>query len=114
MDTLFKLFRKIRNLFPSQVPQGIEEFDAYVDSIFADYILPTSLRSDVEWLVANTVLRFSPTEATKSKYHFVLTIRAAAAKQIASVKLHELKEAQQKRALEATKTEQVATSGPTN
>lgn len=93
------LLLKIRALFPSELPNGVVAFNTWADSFFDIYTMPTEDRASVHWALATTIMRLGPQTAFKSKFYFYLTIKAGAAKQIASEAFVTIKEQQQ------TKTE---------
>ena len=91
---LKRLLFQFLGLFPSKLPQGMTEFNEYVDSIIANYDLPTLDRKSIVWGISATILRLGETAAYKSKHYFVLILRAGAAKQIAGAAFTEIKEQQ--------------------
>jgi hypothetical protein len=82
------------------------EFKEWSDSLIETYPLPTTDKDSLIFGLSAMIMRLGPTEAYKSKYWFVLSLRAAIAKQIAGANFAEVKERQQK--LHAEK----AASGP--
>lgn len=101
MQKLKRLYNQVRGFFPSQLPQGMEAFEAWVDSIFNTYELPTMDKDSVKFGLSAAIMHLGPTTAYKSKWYFVLIIKAGAAKQIAGAKFHEVKLEQQRKAMEA-------------
>lgn len=100
-----RLYKKIRGLFPSALPVGLNEFNRWKDDIASTYSLPTKTESDVSFVLASSLLRLGPQTSYKSKYYFVVTMKAAAAKQIAGHVMYELKSAQEKAAKDAIEAE---------
>lgn len=88
------------------------EFEKWSESLIATYALPTQDKDSIKYVLATIIMRLGPNAAYASKFGFVLKLRAAGAKQIASAKFQEIKlrseEAQQKAKTEATKLEVVA------
>jgi hypothetical protein len=111
IEKLTKLLRQIRGLFPSQVPQGITEFEQWAASIAATWHLPTADLNSIKSTLAVIVMHMGPKDDSKSKYHFVRTFRAGAAKQIASAVFTDIKNTQAttaQKALEAKPAEATA------
>lgn len=99
MNTLLskikKSYRFVRGLFPSALPVGMTGFEAWADSIQETYKLPTEDKDTVRFALASMIMHLGPQDATKSKYFFVLSLRAGAAKQIAGAYFYEIKQKQQ-------------------
>ncbi len=105
--TVGRLFRQFLGLFPSSLPVGMTAFDKWADSIINTYDLPTKDEDSLKWNLASAVIGLKSTEARKSKYYFVLIIRAGAAKQISVARMQDIKD-KQKAAVEAAKAKQLA------
>lgn len=86
-----RLLRFVLGFFPSKVPVGVAEFEAWVDSFPETYSLPPVDRESLKFILSSTVMHSGPTSAYKSKFHFYLIIMAAAAKQVAGHVFHETK-----------------------
>ncbi len=86
-----RLYDQIRGLFPSRLPTGVAEFNAWADSIASTYQLPTADQDSVRFSLATQIMHLGPQAASKPKYFFVLAIRAGAAKQIAGNAFQEIK-----------------------
>lgn len=86
----------------------MDEFDKWSNSIMTTYNLPTKNEEDIKFVLTTTIMHLGPTVAYKPKFYFVLVIKTAAAKQVASAQFQQIKLAQQKRAAEATAKEVVA------
>lgn len=110
LNKINRLFNQLLGFFPSPIPVGITEFNAWIDSFFNTYDLPTKDRDSVAFTVATMIIHSGPTNAYKSKFSFLLALRASAAKQIASQTFQDIKlrhmEAQ-RLAAEAAKTPEV-------
>jgi hypothetical protein len=111
VNKIQRILSQVVGLLPSRLPVGIAEFDQWSDSIINTYDMPTSDRDGIKFVLATAIMHLGPTAAYKSKFYFVLLIRASAAKQIAGAKFQEIKLAQQARAAEAT-AQKVASDGP--
>ena len=92
--TLTKLYNYIRGFFPTRLPQGGTEFDIFVETIINTYQMPTMDWDSIYFVISTSIMRLDPTVAYKSKWYFVLLLRAAAAKQVAGAKFNEIKERQ--------------------
>lgn len=82
---------QLRGLFPSRLPTGVTEFNAWADSIASTYRLPTADQDSVRFSLASQIMHLGPTADSKPKYYFVRAIRAGAAKQIAGNAFYEIK-----------------------
>lgn len=108
LSALHKPFKRIRNLFPSAVPQGVAEFEIWSLDIIQTYNFPDN--DSVRFALATMVLHSGPTAAYVSKHYFALMVKAGAAKQVASQVFQDIK-IKQKQA-EATATQAVANVQP--
>lgn len=104
-DKFRKAFNFLKGLFPAHLPQGVAEFDTWVDSLIATYALPTKLKTDVIFICSNEIMRLGPDTYRKSKYYFVRRINAAASKQVAGAVFYETKNKHQQ---EQAKAQQAA------
>jgi hypothetical protein len=68
----------------SPLPQGVEEFKAFVDDIMTTYDLPTYDRDSLDFVIATCIINIGSQIAFKEKWYFVEAIKAAASKQVAS------------------------------
>ncbi len=112
LEKLKKLYRQARGLFPSKLPIGYTEFDAWAESIINTYKMPTGHRDSVLWSLSNMIMHLGPKDAYKSKYYFYLMLHASATKQIAHGIFNEVK-ARQKQAEEAAKNQSEVTGSAT-
>lgn len=108
--------KKIRNLFPSALPVGVTEFEAWASDIVTTYNFPDN--DSLRFTLASMILALGPTRAYRSKFYFYLSVRSSMAKQIASHMMYDLKEKQKAAAAaaaqvtaEATAPVESATSG---
>lgn len=83
---------KLRNYFPSAVPQGIAEFDTWSSSIIRTYGFPDN--DSVRFALATMILHSGPTAAYASKRYYALMVKAGAAKQVASQVFTDIKQRQ--------------------
>lgn len=88
------VLQRIRALFPSPVPQGITEFEAWASSIIAMYGFPDN--DSVRFALATMIMHSGPTAAYKSKHYFAVMIKAGAAKQVAAQVFQDIKNKQSK------------------
>jgi hypothetical protein len=95
LERIKKVFRQIRGLLPSELPNGASAFDAWVDSIVNTYSLPTSDIDSIKFTLATIIMHLGPTVAYRSKFYFVLVLKASAAKQVAHNAFGEIKQKQQ-------------------
>jgi hypothetical protein len=93
LNTLKTILLKIRHLFPSALPQGGSEFDAWAKSII-DLYQPAADERSVKFALCAMLMRLNPTEAYKSKMFFNLCIRKGCAAQVAAYKMEEIKKQQ--------------------
>ena len=98
-----RFFKQALGLFPSAIPTGVEAFEAWAQSLEETYDLPTKDKDSIRFVLSTAIMHTPPTAAYKSKFYFVLLIRAAAAKQIAGAVFHDIKTKQKAaQAAEAT------------
>lgn len=82
-------------LFPSRLPVGMTEFDAWVQDIIDTYSLSGIADIDsLKWAIAGSVMALGPTKAFKPKVYFALVVSKSAANQIAGGFMYNLKEKQ--------------------
>lgn len=89
-----RFFRQLRGLFPEPVPTGMAQFNNWADSLVDTYWLPTADQDSIRFALASMIMHLGPSAAYKSKRYFVVTLRAAAAKQVAGAVFYEIKEKQ--------------------
>lgn len=101
MSTLLKNIKKfsaqIVGFFPSALPRGKQEFTDWADSIISAYE-PAGTAESVQWSLATMVMRLDPTDARKPKRYFALALHRAAAGEVASYMMREIKESHDARA----------------
>jgi len=84
--------KKLRNFFPSPVPQGVTEFAEWSTDIITVYGFPDN--DSVRFALATMILHSGPTAAYLSKRYFALMVKAGAAKQVASQVFQDIKQKQ--------------------
>lgn len=89
------LYKRLRGLFPSPIPTGMQAFYAWSDDLSSTYWMPTEDVDSIRYALATVIMHLGPTAAYRSQYYFVLTLRASAAKQVAGGVFHEIKTKQQ-------------------
>lgn len=109
-DKLKKVLNFIRGLFPSRLPQGLTEFNAWAQSIMDTYALPTLEVDSIRYILATVVMQLGAQTAYKSKMYFVLTLKAAAAKQVAGSVFYDIKTKQQEQQVKAQQAAATALS----
>jgi hypothetical protein len=109
MNTISRFYRQVLGFFPSRLPQGVEEFTAWVESIRETYTLPTLDSDSISFVLANMIMALGPREHRKAKWFFVQSLRAAAAKQIASHAFQSIKARQKADAQAAANKSEAAT-----
>lgn len=105
-----KNFLRLKSFFPSPLPQGLSEFNKYVNTLIEAYSPPMSDR-DVKFVVATLMMRLEPTDAYKPMRYFALALHKAAASQVSVHVMEQIKQEQnteQLAALEKQKAEATA------
>lgn len=75
------LIHKVRGLFPSQLPTGVDDFNAYILSILDIYSIPHE--KSYFSAIATMIMHLPPTCHKKSKFYFAKSIRKAQSNQVA-------------------------------
>lgn len=123
LNKIVRTYNQIKGLLSAPLPQGMTEFDAWIDRLMSTYTLPTSKRDDVLFVVGTAIMHLDPTTFCKPPYYFVKLIRATGAKQIAGAAFQGVKQRQQAaqaaaqaealaKSAEVTAIHAVASSGP--
>jgi len=122
MTKLKLLLKQILAYLPSRLPVGLTEMHKFMDDVieisgkFAD-------TDSMKFAISSMVLRLDSTTSRVSKQYFARALRKAAANQVVSVILNDIKEAQAAaiaeankldKQAEATATPQDTASGQTN
>ena len=92
-EKLKKVLKQIRARFPSKLPVGIPEFNAWADSFNDIYDLPTKDRDSIRVVLSSTIINMGSITVSRPKYHFYRAIVAAAAKQVAGAIFHDIQQA---------------------
>lgn len=87
------LLQKIRGIFPSATPRGLEEFETWANSIIQLY-KPAADERSVKFALSAMLMRLNPGEAYKSKLFFALCLHKAASAQVAANVMENIKNAQ--------------------
>lgn len=91
---LIKTYNYFAGFFPSRLPVGMTEFDAWAEKIASTYQLPTKDLESVKFTLASIVIHLGPSDDKKPNWFFVKQLRAASAKQIAGAAFYEIKQKQ--------------------
>jgi hypothetical protein len=92
---LTRFFNILAGFFPTPLPVGLSEFNAWADSFATTYSLPTADQDSIRYALATMIMHQGPTAAYKSKFFFYLCLRSSAAKQVAGAAFMEIKTKQQ-------------------
>ncbi len=106
MSKITQTFKKIRGLFPSRLPNGVDAFNAWAEDMAATYELPTTHMDSIKFTLSTIIMHLGPQAASKAMYYFVLTLRAGAAKQVAGQVFTDIKNKQKEE--EAAKASEAA------
>jgi hypothetical protein len=104
--------KRVLAYIPSRLPAGKTEMHAFMDDVieisgkFADI-------DSMKFAMASMVLRLESTTSRVSKQYFAKALRKAAANQVVSVILNDIKDAQAAAIAEANKLQAEATATPT-
>lgn len=88
-----QLIAAIAFLVPTKLPQGLEEFNGWADSIISAANVPNN--DSVKFALAVQVLHLDSTTASKPKAFFVKALTKAASNQVVSQIIQDLKNKQQ-------------------
>lgn len=97
LNSLKTVAQKIRDYFPSNLPQGMTAMKEFSDSLINTYKFPID-ETSVRFTVAAMIVNLGPLTSRKAKRYFVLGIRAAVAKQLAGQVMYNIKDAQKEAA----------------
>ncbi len=103
------LLKQILSRFPSKLPVGVAQFEAFCDEIIAlagNY----ADRDSMVFAIASMLIHAPHDKGSLSKHYFVVRLRKSAANQIASQAFQEIKTKQSKPA-EDTAPQETRTSG---
>jgi len=109
---IMKLINKLKSYLPTPLPKGLTEFNIWADNIielsgkYADI-------DSMKWTLCNIVLSLPTTCNSKPKNHFVKVLHKAAANQVVSYAINEIKDNQKRMAEEQAKKQEVTASDKT-
>lgn len=109
------LFKKVAARFPTKLPVGMTEFNAWADSII-DLAGEFADRDSMKYALASNVIHMKHTQDSAPKSYFVSVLRKAAANQVASQVFQDVKVKQEeaiKAAQEAAKNQLVEDTAQT-
>jgi len=96
LNTLKKALSYVLAHIPESLPVGGTHYRAWVNEI-VDLAGPIADRDSLVFVISTTILGLPTTKDRKSKMFFVRVLRKAAANQVASFFINEIKEAQKAR-----------------
>lgn len=97
--SLKRLLAKI----PSRLPQGLTEFEAWVDDIY-EMSGTVMTRDSVRFALATTIINLPPTASRRPKAYFIQVLQKGAASEVSAYVFHDIKQ-KQKAAQEAAQQE---------
>lgn len=110
MNKIFTIAKRkvsqLIGLFPSKLPVGLIEFNAWAEKFSSTYNLPTKDTNSVRFVLATSMLNFTHITSHKSMYYFYKVFMSAAVKQVAGSVFQDIKRQQQEVALAAKNDEQ--------
>lgn len=86
-----RAFQLIRSYFPSALPQGSEEFDAYASKLLELYSLPQ--KDTYRHAIASMIMHLGPTTHRIPMRYFAISIFKAMSNEVAYSKIQDLKKA---------------------
>lgn len=109
-----KKFENINDL-PIALPLGFKEFEEFTDRILAQVGpgFENVPRGDIQFVLATTITHLGPQDCEKPDSHFIKTLRAAGAKQVAGGVFQRVKEEQLKKQEELRKQQEEKTAADT-
>lgn len=114
VQRLKKALVRLRGRYSSPLPQGMDEFNAWCDSIINSYELPTKEVDSIKFTLSTAIMHLKATDASVPKQYFVTIIKAAAAKQVAGACFTEIKERQKQIALKQAEDTAKAQAAPSD
>lgn len=91
-----RLWLIFTSFFPSTLPQGMVELDKWLDDVITLSGLPNN--DSMRFTASSMILHVNADNDNKPKRYFAKAMRKAAANQVASYKMQEMKEAQLQKA----------------
>lgn len=97
VTAIFRFFRKIKSFFPSRLPVGMTEFNAWAKDIQELYDLPDHVATT--WALSSMIVSLPPTKSGwsqfyKSKRYFGVCALKSMSNQIAAAVMQDLKDQQ--------------------
>lgn len=98
-QALTKLLKQLMSYIPTPLPVGIAEYNDYVKDIrlLSGKGTANVPDDDFRFVVASMILHLGPQRATIPKNHFVRSLHKAAANQVVSHVIQDIKHAQEAR-----------------
>jgi hypothetical protein len=93
-EKLQKILLILQSFFPRPLPVGKTDYDAFTARIIK-LSGPLADTDSLVWTISNKVMQLDPLKSSVSDRHFVKGLRKAAANQIASYVVMEIKQKQQ-------------------
>ena len=103
LKSLKKALNIILSYFPTALPVGMTQYEAWLDSI-VELTGPIADELSLKWVISNEIMRLAPGRDRVPKAFFVKSLRKYAANQIAAVKVLELKQQQETLSKQAEET----------
>lgn len=97
MKRIKRLVNLLLSYLPTALPVGLTEFHVWADSVI-DLAGQFADSDSMKWALASQVLHLDHKLAYKSKNYFVNCLRKAAANQVVSQAIQDIKDKQQERA----------------
>lgn len=98
MSTIKHLFKQLLGFFPSKLPVGIPQFEAWAKDIADTYNLPTKDENSIKYILATCIINLTEGTVYKPKFYFFKIISNAASRQIAGFVFHDIKTKQKEAA----------------
>lgn len=89
VNKIKKQLNKVKSYFPTRLPIGMTEFNDWTSSIVNTFDLPDN--DSTRFGLAVMITHLQPTEFTKSKRYFAISVKKSMANQIAFANMEELK-----------------------
>jgi hypothetical protein len=101
---LFLMYKRFCAYFPSSLPTGKTKYETWLKSII-ELAGPLADEQSMAWALSNEILHLPPKKDKVRKITLVRALRKAAANQVASYKVMELKTQQEERNKQQTAAE---------
>lgn len=107
-----KTVNKVRDFFPSPLPQGLTEFNTWSASLIDTYDFPDN--DSIRFALSTMIMHLDATAAYKPKRYFALTVKTGMAKQVAAQVFQDIKLAQQEAEAKAASELKLVVEAPTD